>query len=189
VKLLRNPVVVSILAVLALALVVRNVFWPMLGHVRWYKAPPAAMTQTLPATAPVKPGPMAAIKKEFLAKVLGQTQAVQVASMDLPSVTSSAPRWARPRRDPFNARFESTSRAAQLLKLKGIWRQSGRDLAVINKTLVAEGDTILEFEVEKIEGDHVWVVGPGGREALSFGLPTPMPNPKAKMALESEPTQ
>jgi hypothetical protein len=186
-KLLRNPAVVGLLVVAAIGMLVWNVVLPMFKGTR---ARPRAV-QAAVKSAPVKAAVAVAKKllpQKVLPKALRATNPVP-AAMDLVTVETNAVRWTlSPRRDPFNSRISAASQAARLLKLKGIWRQTGHDLAVINKKLVAEGDPILEFTVEKIEPDRVWVTGPGGREALDFRLPTPdAMSSRTNAALEAVP--
>jgi hypothetical protein len=171
-KLFRNPVAVSILAVVAVVMVFWRVFLPMFQGFSVRRSPrpnPAAVVSAAKSAA--------AQANQYVAKLnpLKQTKAAKPevkSSLDLPTVASSAAHWElAPRRDPFHSRYNSQNRARQLLTLKGIWRQTGSALAVINNHTVAAGDTILEFSVENIEADRVWVVGPNGREALDFKLP------------------
>jgi hypothetical protein len=44
-----------------------------------------------------------------------------------------------------------------LLKLSGIWRQANSTLAVLNNRVIHEGENILGFTVQTVEGDRVWV--------------------------------
>ena len=55
-----------------------------------------------------------------------------------------------------------------LLKLSGISHQSGSSLAVVNGRVVSEGDRILDFKIETIGVERVWVNGPNGREQIIF---------------------
>jgi hypothetical protein len=95
--------------------------------------------------------------------------------------TNSA-RWTETTlRDPFQVRHlrggplgtNAYPPAMELLTLSAIWRQTGGTLAVINKRVFSEGDTILKFTIQHIEGDRVWVDGPNGREALDFQWEVP----------------
>lgn len=58
--------------------------------------------------------------------------------------------------------------AKQRLRIQAIWLQTGQKLALINNQLVVEGDRILDYTVQSIGADHVWVVGPMGREQVPF---------------------
>jgi hypothetical protein len=60
-------------------------------------------------------------------------------------------------------------------KLKSIWRQTGSQLAAINKGVYSEGDVIEGYRIEQIDGDQVWFQGPTGRESLGFTNPQPPP--------------
>lgn len=172
-KLLRNPVVVGILAVFAVVVVWINVISPMIKGPR--RAPrPAPAAASAAATSAAKTAVASAA--DTLRKMLPpsmQPAPPPEPPVDVAALLPQAPHWLRtPRRDPFHSRYRSQSRAAQLLKLTGTWRQTGGGLATINNRVLAEGETILEFTVEKIEPDRVWVTGPEGREALLFNLPS-----------------
>jgi len=58
--------------------------------------------------------------------------------------------------------------AQEMLALKAIWLQTGSELAVINGKIVGQGSSILDYKIEKIEQDKVWVSGPIGRERVEF---------------------
>ena len=67
-----------------------------------------------------------------------------------------------------------------LLKLRAIWRQSGSRAVVINGRIYVEGDTVEGFQIDRIDGDRVWLKGPEKIEQLVFDrgerpLPTPAP--------------
>jgi hypothetical protein len=176
-KLLRNPVVVGLLAVLAVGMLVYYVFWPLISGQMGRRAPRAAAAPAPTAVAaPVNPAapssPMAQVK-DVIDKIMGN-EPVPGPRLDLAAVQASGAKWLQsPRRDPFLGKRDSASRAELLLKLKAIWRQTGSALAVINRSVLSEGDTILEFTLEKIETNHVWVTGPNGREPLIFDVPRP----------------
>jgi hypothetical protein len=79
-----------------------------------------------------------------------------------------------PRRDPFAVHgmpgmaIKGLPPASEFLKLEGIWRQTGSRLAVINRQIVREGDSMSHFIIEQIDADAVWVRGPSGPERLRF---------------------
>ena len=108
----------------------------------------------------------------------------------VPMVLKRLPDWLGLTRDPFQARYVDIVKqavipvpAAQLLRLNGIWRQTGCRLAVINKSFVKEGEEMLGFKILKIEEDLVTVSGTGGVEDLPLrmapGGGKPKPNPSA----------
>lgn len=70
-------------------------------------------------------------------------------------------------------------RAADVLVLKAVWRQTGDRLAVINRNLVGEGEQIGDYKIAKIDAEVVWVEGPLGRESIELAAPTPR-RPAAK---------
>lgn len=172
-KLFQNPIVVAVLACLALGLVVKNVIWPIVKPTGRSKsvakaAPPAAATQ--PAAGAPK---TRAIKTT--AKSDEQPLPVPTADIARAEVASASARWTTsPRRDPFQLANDRSGRTARdLLTLSAIWRQTASTLAVINNRVLAEGESILEFRVETIDDDRVWVQGPAGREWIEFKVPGP----------------
>jgi hypothetical protein len=201
-KLLNNPIVVGILAVLALALVFMNVVWPMLRKAPQSAKQPAAPTP--PLTTPFTSAMRATDQARDIASQFSNSTAAANAALAMASaapspssvnIESATPRtnlmrWTgTPQRDPFQIRHlrktasetNAYPPAMQLLTLGGIWRQPGGTLAVINKRvfnegdtihinrrLAGEGDTILRFTIKNIDADRVWVEGPNGREAVDF---------------------
>ncbi len=79
-----------------------------------------------------------------------------------------------PARDPFGrypaeeAKIVEEAKPPVPLILSAIWRQSGRQMAVINGLVVAEGEEAFEFKVERVENNVVLVRGPNGLERLEF---------------------
>lgn len=191
-KLMRNPVVVGILVVVAVVMVtvqLKPVWGPMVARMfpsrPGVAAPkPAAATA---AKAPVNGGSVqvaAAVVPEVESE--GLASMVPVGSVDRSRAWTESVRWVEaPRRDPFfglsKAKQAKPGEAARdKLALQGVWRQTGRTVAVINQRTVVEGDMILQFRVETIEQDAVWVLGPNGREKLEFKVPPPKPAEEAQ---------
>jgi hypothetical protein len=175
-KLLRHPVVVMLLAVLALALVLKNFVWPFMG--RAPRPPQQPSAATTPASAKSKPAP----EQQPLLESRAQPKPARTTDVDLVLVQANSGRWAEsPRHDPFQIRrspgLSSTTQtfrpAMELLKLSAVWQQTGSTLAVINGHVVSEGDAILQFKIENIEADRVWVEGPNGREHVAFKFGSP----------------
>jgi len=175
VKLLRNPVAVTVLAVLAVAVMAVQ-FWPMLRP-RFARSSPPPPPPT-PAVIPSKPAKPAKPPADSPVPSQGPAATVEIGVLE-----TNALRWAEaPRNDPFKVRFYvgsaqgATNRTAmEALTLNAIWQQTdGAPLAVINNRLLSEGDVILEFKITTIEPDRVWVDGPNGREPVRFKLPTPL---------------
>ena len=88
-----------------------------------------------------------------------------------------------PARDPFALAPEmvqATPGAAEkpsvLLRLKSIWRQTGGAFAVINDTIVKEGDTFLGLKVASIDAGAVTLVGDHGSQRLEFPSSTTAPS-------------
>jgi hypothetical protein len=106
--------------------------------------------------------------------------------IDAAAVGSRFVQWLEaPRRDPFEVYRAALTgppgpSAAKLLSLKAIWRQAGGQLAVINSAVLAEGDEIAGFKLERIEADAVWVRGTNGSERVEFSLVTTAANPSAQ---------
>ena len=177
-KLLRNPIVVGLLAVVALLLVVKS-FWPMFSRGSRRAPAPTVAAKPPAAESPAKPAaPKAAAtdtKNRAAEKTPALPSATAASEVDWARVQTNALHWVdAPRRDPFQVRdwpghLTGTNRpASDFLTLNGIWRQTGAALAVINSTVVGEGDIVLEFKIQSIEPDRVWVYGPAGVELLSF---------------------
>ena len=166
-KLLRNPVVVSLLAVLAVA-VVLHALWPQLtGFLSSGREPDAPVAR---AVIPAAPNQATALPTPAPA-----AQPAGVA-LDQPLERTDLPRWSgSPTRDPFRSAHVSNPDgsmtivpAAKKLALSSILRQTGGSVAVINLQIVGEGDTIEGFLIQKIETDRVWVTGANGLEAVGF---------------------
>lgn len=165
-KLLRNPLTVAALAVLALGVVVWNLARPLWTRYQTRaKAAPAAArkaTRVTPAIPQVRPDAPAA---------------TSLTPINLEVIQARLVEWIdSPLRDPFEAylgglRGTPGPRAADLLALKAVWRQTGQRLAVINDAVVGEGDQVLGFRIDRIEGDVVWVHGTNGTERLQFPDP------------------
>lgn len=168
-KILRNPYVVGVLALVAVVMVSWRAIVPL-----WKRFMPTRQPQQIfvPAPAP-SPTPAAITESKPVVKPPADApKVVPDASIDSQQVQMNLARWIEsPRRDPFQltARAYGTNQPArELLTLKATWLQTDGSLAVINSKIVGEGDTILGFRIESIAGDFVWVQGPAGREQLEF---------------------
>jgi hypothetical protein len=184
-KLLRNPVVVGILAVLAVALLFVNVVLPLIKKPARAKSRPVPVKQSEPPSKLlVKAGKQATASVRKL--VLEESEAGDLTweSINMPAVWAQSARWTEaPKRDPFHNRAMQHGKSAQeLLTLKAIWRQTESTLAVLNNQVVSEGEMILGFRVEKIDSDRVWLEGGNGREALRFKAAFASPPQKADPA-------
>ena len=58
--------------------------------------------------------------------------------------------------------------ATQILHLEAVIMEPGDPLAVINGIIVAEGESLEEYHVIKIQSDGVWLEGPEGRARIEF---------------------
>ena len=180
-KFLRNRGFVILLAVFAVALVGKNLLWPVvrrsLGSRTAAKADPVAAPA--PQTPPSKTGsqppppntPSQLPAQPRAHSIPVTTQGVPTAPMDLHSMAASSPGWiASPHRDPFYIRagIKDGRSARELLTLTGTLQQTASTLAVLNNRVLAAGDSILGFKLEAIENDRVWVTGTNGRESVEF---------------------
>jgi hypothetical protein len=171
-KILQNPIAVGVLALVAVVLLVQQIFWPMIQHSHWMQPEPAAAS---PAAAAPKPAPRPEPGNSTHALAVAVNVMPEFQIDGGPAGASAARAAESPRRDPFQGRMLPTSQAKpnesarELLTFSGFWQQSGTTLAVINNQVVAVGDSVMGFKVESIEHDLVWVDGPNGHEAVGFG--------------------
>lgn len=176
-KVLRNPVAVGLLALVAIGLVANSAIKPLLRSKVRKTFKPATVVQTVSAPArPVAPPPARDASPTSKSAVLLEKAAETPGGIDLDLVRSRAAHWlAHPRHDPFEIRHipdTSTNRsyppAMELLTLTAIWRQTDSSLAVLNNRSYMAGDSVLRFTIKSIENDRVWVQGPNGRESVEF---------------------
>lgn len=171
-RLLRSPWVTGILVLVAVVVVFFQVlkpYWPRLSP---FKKQAAAAPVAAVSAPPVNTAPAA------VAVVTPDRVIASETTMDRSFVESRFSSWVdSPPRDPFLLLApvapevlspNAPSRVAQW-KLKGIWRQSGSRVAVIDKGIYHEGEMIGDYKVERIEDDQVWLLGPTRRESLRFG--------------------
>lgn len=130
-------------------------------------------------TPPVVAAPPPVVKKER-PQMVGPDASVEVDKLG----------WTpAPARDPFSSTASTViaegdeqaeaDPVAFALDLKAVWLQETGGWAVINGKIVTEGDSILDFRVEKIRADSVLVQSPSGRRQVNFkGTPAPA-NPLA----------
>ena len=185
-KFLGNRGFVIVLAILAVALVSKNLLWPVIrrsfGTRGSTKSAPANVPSPAPAaTSPeaAKAGPATPASQPAVRHALDKVaslvtpaaKAVPQAPMDVHSMRASSPAWiANPLRDPFFVRagIKDGRSARELLTLTGTLQQTASTLAVLNNRVLAAGDSILGFKLEAVENDRVWVTGPNGRESVEF---------------------
>ena len=188
---LRNPIVVGILAVVAVGVIVYQTFGAKfirpgfaekkleLGSAK--SAPPAA-----PAPAPVKPGVITTIPAATytnLAEALDLPEEVDAATVETRFNT-----WvSAPLRDPFlllrraveepSSSLADTNSPVPGWTLTAIWNQTGSRVAVIDTSTNSQphqrvyqaGDYVVEnYKVLRIERDEVWIQGPRVNERLGF---------------------
>lgn len=171
-KLFQNPIVVGVLALVAVVLVYRSAIQPMLKRgapARQQPAAPAAVKEKTPPPPLVPAAPTTADARQMEPEN----------GIDLDRVG-----WAfdgSPPRDPFQLTGSVSPPArlvppaSEVLALSAIWRQTGESLAVINGRILRPDDSIEGFQIESIESNLVWVHGPAGSEPLEFRSAAPGP--------------
>ena len=176
-KLLRNPIAVGILALLAVVLVFRNALGPLWQRMAHHSAPaktPAPAVVDAPATPTASPTPSLEVVVPPVSK---PPRILPESNIDMAQVG-----WktnGMPRRDPFQLLpstniFRLYPPASDFLTLRAVWWQSGAILASVNNRVVHEGDVIygtnssVAFTVTRIGAERIWVDGPGGTEELIF---------------------
>lgn len=188
-KSLNNPFVAGSLAVAACGFFAWNVVGPIWARHRASNPAPeppgaAAAAAPLPVShaAIPNPGPTAAADSNY-------------DPIDVAAIQTQLPRWFEvPRRDPFEVVVKAKTvaqkdvpRAEDLLRLQAIWRQSGRQLAVVNQLIVTEGDLVAGYSVERIENDFISVKGSNGLERVEYRAqavdPQPAPRPAVPAAV------
>src|SRR5687768_9481128 len=172
-KIFQSKFFVILLAVFAVGLVGKNLFWPLIKR----SLPAKAITKAAhePAT-PVLVAAPSTSKVDALPPALTSAESKTdsasspAIAMNVQEAAADAAEWNYPKRDPFRvlgARSDGKS-APDLLTLKGVLRQTRSTLAVLNNQVLSVGDSILGFKVESVEDDRVWVSGPNGREVVDF---------------------
>lgn len=179
-QLLRNKWVVGLLAVAAVALLAIQ-FWPESGPRRQMAkaSTPSTNKPAAATTAPASGGGVAAAPAATGGRPTNSvgTVAGPDRSADRDFLTERFEVWRRliprdPFKDPTVVTTSVTNTipyATNLLSLTTLWLQTGSRLAVVNGAIVAEGDDILDYTVESIGYDHIWVFGPREREQVPFG--------------------
>lgn len=179
-KFLRNPIAVGVLVVIALALVFRNALVPL-----WQRSKSTVSTWVQPS-ANNSPAPATATAAPVVAKP-GSSKAATI-NMSLVSTASVA--WIEsPRRDPFRLRYNALGQsvsAAAVLTLNAVWQSASNSFAVINNRVLTKGESILDFQIDKIESDKVSVRSPQGvLETLNFKYAPPVAKPLDEISPET----
>jgi hypothetical protein len=74
----------------------------------------------------------------------------------------------------------TTGAVTVLPVLRGISLGAGRPLAILDRTVIGEGETLGPWTVETIETDNVWITGPSGKVGLTLARdPVLLPLPKS----------
>jgi hypothetical protein len=202
-KPLRNPIVVSILAVVAVVMVLYQVFGDKLFRPR-RPASPAPPPAAAPA-GPAKPAAQPTAVPNPAAKLFTKRAAtytnleaalVPSQGVELAQVEPRFSTWvSAPMRDPFLLLAPSTKSTGldnqtnspvPTWALQAIWIQTGSRSAVINDRVRRVGDEVEPgYKLIRIERDEVWFQGPDRNERLGFrGLrPQPLANPTTSAVL------
>lgn len=86
--------------------------------------------------------------------------------------------WTEPR-----VLAEPAVSAPALPVLRGISVGAGQPLAILDRTVVGEGETLGPWKVDTIETDKVWITGPSGKLGLTLARdPVLLPVPKPVVA-------
>ncbi len=193
----RKTLVVGVLVVCA----VGYVSWTLLGDSRT-RVTGQRGSSSAAKLSPAKPGPassaMGAITKPAQALVTDAllapgTPLEPAQGVDLMAIESQFVSWVEsPRRDPFQLYVAPEvkpkgPRAADVLSLNAIWRQSGGRYAVINKRVLTEGDLVASYRVDRIDASAVWVSGTNGTERLDFRVGAPPARPPQKKTQPGRP--
>jgi hypothetical protein len=190
-KLLRNPIVTGILALLAVGVV-----FVQFGGMKLFRsgttAPMRATLETPPAPANQLPAPSRVVQEQPASKAIqdGLTSTGSLArGMDHEFAAAHFNTWVTEgrMRDPFlliqpamedSSSGTDTNSPVASWKLKAIWNQTGSRLAVINDGVYRVGDEIQGYKILRIENDEVWFQGPGRRERLGFEATPKIPDGK-----------
>ena len=162
-KWLQNKVVVASLGVVALVIVLQNV-----GVLQMLQSPGSSKEGNGGTEKGVGRTELPPPKSDIVSNTI-----VTNVPMEMHAIQKDMDRWVRvPRRDPFQHFIaqDGYPGAGAYLTLSAVWRQTGSRLAVINQKVLAEGDTIKDYRLERIEGERVWVHGPVGLEPLDLEL-------------------
>jgi len=163
---LKNKVVVGILGIVAVAIVLNN-----FGVFRMLRSPSSANEGL--AGIEVGVGRTELPPPKAGNGMTGGGLVLTNLPIEAHVIQEQMERWVTvPRRDPFQHFIaqDGYPGAGAYLTLSAVWRQTGSRLAVINQKVLAEGDTIKDYRLERIEGERVWVHGPVGLEPLDLEL-------------------
>jgi len=160
----KQAIIGVVVGIVLIAGVAAYVFSPTLTGRR--KAP---VRSAAPATAPAVAATTTATNQPA-----GTNQSAAL-PVDRPSLESRWLTWLRaPLRDPFlllpppPPKVETPITPASQLQVSGLWVQTGSRLAVINRGVYGEGDTVLGFKILRIDSDQVQVQGPERTELINF---------------------
>ncbi len=193
--LLQNPVVVGILALTAVVVVSLQFRKPKRGAARAQATasqnggkdkksdskpsdPKAGAKGGTAATAsPNNPGPVA-IAGGLVDPVTGTVERADPADrspLDVAYFNQHLAKWVEsPNRDPFGyypkpsdkAVTTTRTNASDILRVTAIWRQTGRQLAVINGMVTTEQAEIQGYKVDQIDATVVRLTGPSGPDQI-----------------------
>ena len=154
-KLLKNPIVVSVLAVFAVGFALRGPISSLFVK----KKNDSQQTAAAEAEAEAEEEPT---KIEFASI---KWDANSGRNPFRPSKALNAVAALDPGSGPGN----SALFARRKLTLSAVWIQNSGRWAVLNDRILSEGESVDGFRVVAISSDAVEVSGPGGRERIPFG--------------------
>jgi hypothetical protein len=198
-KLLRNPLVVGILALVAVVMVLYQTFGDRLFRVsRLVASTPAPAAGQSLTPSPAVPAAPAPASQRALTYTNAEDALLSARGVDASVVEPRFTAWvSAPLRDPFlllapvvrepGLLTDQTNSPVSTWILQAIWNQTGSRLAVINDHVFRVGEVIEEgYKLIRIEKDEVWFQGPYQNERLGFHEPkkveskTPAPQPLGK---------
>ncbi len=181
-KLLRDPKAVAGLSVVAIMIMVAQ------SGLLSLDGPPTSRPPK-PMPAPER-SPLKVATKPASALPLNLPTTNTALQANRQSIQQAANAWfSNHLRDPFALpSFESEGDPASMsLSLTAIWRQSDRSLVVINQTILGLGDTIMDYQLVRVEDQTVWVEGPMGMEPITMGAMPPKATDDAAQSPKSFP--
>ena len=127
-------------------------------------------TRLEPATAPASPGPTVhelSIHGALREWLVEQAKLAASKRREDPFLEWTEPRVLPP---PTNGEVSA------LPVLRGISLGAGRPLAILDRTVVGEGETLGSWRIDRIESDTVWVEGPAGTVGLTLARDPILPS-------------
>lgn len=166
-KLLNNPKVVAVLAIVAVGFVGYSVYSQMPGRTRRAKAQAAAVAPTVAPNVAVAPSVSSATPAAAAPSLVQLYR-----SIDVLTFASAA-------RDPFALPLKPAGEAPlvktvereieETVRLTATWSQAGNTWVLINGKIFRPGDAVGRMTIESATRDGVWVSHWRGREFVAIG--------------------